>query len=148
MNEPEAARANLIRRHLRWGWWTLLVYLALGIALETLHGFKVAWYLDVGHETRRMLFTLAHAHGTVLALVHLAFVSTLRAIGPLPRSVHLASPCLAASSLLLPGGFFLGGLVVYGGSDPGPGIFLVPLGAATLLIGVLLAALAAHARSE
>jgi hypothetical protein len=41
--------------------------------------------------------------------------------------------------VLLPGGFFAGGLRVYGG-DPGPGIILAPIGATSLLIAVFLAA--------
>ena len=40
----------LSRHHLRFGWWSLLVFLSLGIALETLHGFKIGWYLDVANE--------------------------------------------------------------------------------------------------
>lgn len=59
-------------RNLRFGWWSLLVFLSLGGVLETLHGFKVGWYVDVGNETRRLMFTLAHAHGTLLALVNIA----------------------------------------------------------------------------
>ena len=55
----------------------------------------------------------------------------------MPRK--LASACLMAASLLLPGGFFLGGLVIYHG-DPGLGILLVPLGALMLFVSVLVAA--------
>ncbi len=36
MDEPTRAYS---RRHLRFGWWSLLVFLTLGIALESLHGF-------------------------------------------------------------------------------------------------------------
>ncbi|PYL06334.1 MAG: hypothetical protein DME34_09145, partial [Verrucomicrobia bacterium] len=57
-------------RNLRFGWWSLLVFLMIGAGLETLHGFKIGWYVDVGNETRRLMFTLAHAHGTALALVN------------------------------------------------------------------------------
>ena len=42
--------------------------------------------------------------------------------------------------MLLPGGFLLGGAVIYSG-DPGVGILLVPAGTVLLLTGVLLAAL-------
>lgn len=141
-------RLALIRRHLRIGWWTLLLWLVVGIALETMHGLKLAWYLNVGNEARRLLFTLAHAHGTLLALVHVAFACTLSLAGPIPadaavpRGTKLASTSLFAASILLPAGFLLGGVVIYGGSDPGPGIFLVPLGALALLIGVFAVALA------
>ena len=40
---------------------------------------------------------------------------------------------------MLPGGFFLGGLVIYAG-DPGIGILLVPVGAVLLLAAVFLIA--------
>lgn len=130
----------MISRHLRFGWWTLALFLSLGIFLESLHGFKVGWYLDVSQDTRRLMWTLAHTHGTLLGLVHMAFAFTLKHHAAAESGrLRVASPCLLASSLLLPGGFFLGGLVTYGG-DPGLGIFLVPLGAAALLIGVLLTA--------
>ena len=63
---------NYSIRHLRFGWWALTVYVCLGIVLETMHGFKIGWYLDVGNETRRLMFTLGHFHGTMLALVNVA----------------------------------------------------------------------------
>jgi hypothetical protein len=141
--------AKLTRRHLRIGWWSLLFWLTVGIALESMHGFKVGWYLAVGNETRRLLFTLAHAHGTAIALVHLGFAFTVAhcfapggASGVVARTARIASPCLTTAAILLPMGFLLGGVVVYGGSDPGPGIFLVPVGAIALLVGVLAAAIA------
>ena len=133
--------ADYTRRHLRFGWSTLVLFVVLGAVLETLHGFKVGWYLDVGNETRRLMWTLAHAHGTLLALVHIAFALTVR-VGPPadPRRRRLASSGLLLASLLLPGGFFLGGIVVHGG-DPGLGILLVPVGAVLLLGAALLTAL-------
>jgi hypothetical protein len=125
---------NSSDRTLRFGWWALLAYLTLGLGLEILHGLKVSWYLDVGYETRRLMFTLAHAHGTLLALVNIAAALTARAGSdrPLPA---FAARALAGATLLLPGGFFLGGLVTYGG-DPGLGIALVPIGALLLIAGV------------
>ena len=39
----------------------------------------------------------------------------------------------------MPGGFFLGGIVIYGG-DPGLAILLLPLGAALLVAAVALTA--------
>lgn len=138
--ESSAISEPLVRQHLRFGWWSLVVFIALGLLLETLHGFKIGWYLDVGLETRRLMLTLAHAHGTLLGLVHIAFASTLaRLPGKLGRR-RTASVCLKASSVLLPGGFLLGGLFIYGG-DPGLGIFLVPVGALLLLAAVVLVAL-------
>ncbi len=125
---------NFSHRHLRFGWWSLLVFLALGLLLETLHGFKLGWYLDAGAEMRRLMFTLAHAHGTLLALVNIAAGLTLRAVkdfAPKPSASH----ALLWGSVLLPAGFFLGGLVIHDG-DPGLGVLLVPLGALALLYGV------------
>jgi hypothetical protein len=128
------------RRHLRFGWWSLLVFATLGLVLETLHGFKVRAYLDVSNETRRLMWTLAHAHGTLLALIHVVFGLTIRSgldIGA--ANQRLASNSLLAASVLLPGGFFLGGVVFYSG-DPGLGVLLVPVGAALLLTAVFLIA--------
>jgi hypothetical protein len=125
---------NSADRHLRFGWWSLFAWLALGVIVEALHGFKLAWYLDVGNETRRLMLTLAHAHGTLLALVNIAAGLTARLI----KDFALARPASAAlwwAALLLPAGFFLGAFGVHGG-DPGLGILLVPVGALLLLFAV------------
>jgi hypothetical protein len=42
---------------------------------------------------------------------------------------------MMGASILMPAGFFLGGVVTYGG-DPGLGIFLLPIGAFLLFVGV------------
>src|SRR5436189_1936143 len=134
-----------VRRHLRFGWWSLLVFLTLGIVLEGLHAFKVGAYLNVSNSTRRLLWTLAHAHGTALGTVHIGFAFTANYLTHwATRARAFASGSLMAASILLPGGFFLGGLVIYSG-DPGLGILLVPLGAVFLLMAVLLCARAAQA---
>jgi len=135
----EALRTASLR-HLRLGWYALLLYLFLGLGLESLHGFKVGFYLNVSNETRRLMWTLAHAHGTLISLVQIAFGLTLRLL-PFwdPRRRDLAGKCLISANLLLPGGFFLGGLFLYGG-DPGLGVLLVPLGALSLLASVFLTA--------
>ena len=124
------------RRHVRFGWWSLLIFLTLGLVLEMLHGFKIGAYLDVSNATRRLMWTLAHAHGALLSLVHIIFGLCLRAMPELGEgNLSLASASLVGASLLLPGGFFLGGIAFYGG-DPGFGIALVPVGAAMLGIAV------------
>jgi hypothetical protein len=125
---------NTSDRHLRFGWWSLFGWLTLGFILETLHGFKLAWYLNVDVEMRRLMFTLAHAHGTLLALVNIAAGLTLRAVKgfELKRGASLA---LLWGSVVLPAGFLLGGLVIHDG-DPGLGVLLVPVGAFLLLYGV------------
>ena len=128
----------LSRRHLRAGWWALLGFLCMGVVLETLHGFKVGWYLDVASSTRRHMWTLAHAHGTLLAVVNLVFGATVQRLPQHARS-RLASHCLLVATVLLPGGFLLGGLFPFSG-DPGPGVLLVPVGAVFLALGVFLVA--------
>jgi peptidoglycan/LPS O-acetylase OafA/YrhL len=133
-------RDGLVDRHLRAGWRALLVFVPLGLILEALHGFKVRWYLDVSNETRRLMWTLAHAHGTLLALLNIAFAATL-ALRPArhPRRRALASACLLGATVALPAGFLLGGLVIHDG-DPGLGIVLVPAGGALLMAAVALTA--------
>jgi hypothetical protein len=128
------------RRHLRFGWWALLVFAALGLLLEALHGFKVAAYLDVSNDTRRLMWRLAHTHGTLLAAINILFALTLRSPGAAPvRAVSRISRLLIASTVILPGGFFLGGVVFYGG-DPGISVLLVPIGGVLLLAALFLIA--------
>ena len=143
-NESESIR-ELQLRHLRVGWSALLVFATLGTALELLHAFKVPWYLGVVSETRRLLFTLAHAHGTALALVNLALAATAPL---LPRRLpRAASSALVAGTLLVPGGFLLGGWFVHGG-DPGLGAVLIPPGALLVLIALVLVARASFGRGR
>ncbi len=112
----------------------------LGLALELFHGFKVRMYLDVSNETRRLMWTLAHAHGSLLGLVHVVLGLSLHSIPELgTRTLGILSSSLIGASILLPGGFFLGGITVYSG-DPGLGILVVPVGAALLMITVFLIA--------
>jgi len=125
---------NLSHRHLRYGWWSLFAFLALGVVLETLHGFKLGWYLDVNNEMRRLMFTLAHAHGALLALVNIVAGLTLRTVKEIAVSSR-ASSALIWGSVILPAGFFLGGIIVHDG-DPSLGVALVPVGALFLLYGV------------
>ena len=127
---------KLTSRHLHWGWWGLLFFLSMGIVLEALHGFKVGAYLDVGNETRRLMWTLAHAHGTLLSLIHVAFALSLPHLSrSAQQKAQRMSGSLIGASILMPGGFFLGGWVTYGG-DPGVGIFLLPIGAFLLFMSV------------
>jgi hypothetical protein len=141
-DEARAQRVlGLARAHLRFGWIALLVFATLGVVLEALHAFKSGAYLGVGNEMRRLMWTLAHAHGIGLSLLHVGFAATLR-IGfdaVSPRGT-LASQLLRWATLLLPGGFFLGGVAPYEG-DPGVGVWLAPVGAAVLWTAILLVAL-------
>ena len=136
LNDPTV----LTRGHLRLGWWALLIFLTLGLVLEAFHGFKVGAYLKVSNETRRLMWTLAHAHGTLLALVNIGFALTVRLLPEwAARERGIASVCLRGATLLMPAGFFLGGVFVYSG-DPGLGIVLVPIGGLMLFVAVFLTA--------
>jgi hypothetical protein len=128
--------SDYARRHLRVGWWALLVFATLGLVLESLQGFKIAAYLDVSNETRRLMWRLAHAHGTLLGAVNILFALTLKASAPatMPGLARI-SGTLVAATILLPIGFFVGGVVFYGG-DPGVGVLLVPVGAVLLLLAL------------
>lgn len=128
---------SLQRRHLLIGWSGLLVFLTLGILLEAFHGFKTGFYLDAPNSARRLMWTLCHAHGTLFSLVHIAFACSLGLLASVPqRTSRLVSWCLFGAVVVMPLGFFLGGLWVYGG-DPGIGILLVPVGALMLLCAVV-----------
>src|SRR5262249_8212354 len=101
-------------------------------------------YLDAVHRHRRDLWRLAHAHGTLFALIHIVFAIGLAQLGGwTDRTLRLASFLLIDGLLFVPLGFFLGGLD-HTEVDPGPGILLVPIGAICMLIGVILVALAAR----
>jgi len=139
-NDPPPEADTLTTRHLQFAWWSLVCFVVVGITLEALHAFKIGWYLEPPSQTRRLMWTLAHAHGTLLSLVHAAFAFTCFAMPARTRRRRAASPLLMAASVLLPGGFFLGGAFIWDG-DPGLGIWLVPPGALCLLVAVLLTAL-------
>ena len=136
---------TLASLNVRFGLWALLAYLALGIAIDAMHGFKVSWYLDF--ETRRLMWTLAHAHGVLTSVLAIGF-GVLLQLSAEPAPWHrVASACLLAAVVLLPGGFLLGGIYVYDG-DPGVGVLLAPLGGALLFAAVLVTALRYRPRRE
>ena len=145
MPDAPTTVVDYTRRHLRFGWWSLLVFLTLGFTLELLHGFKVGMYLDASNETRRLMWTLAHAHGSLLGLIHVLFGLSVRVVPEIgAESVRRISLSLIGASLLLPGGFFLGGVAFYSG-DPGLGIVVVPVGGVLLMTAVYLIARAGGA---
>lgn len=134
-HEPDAAR--IVARHWGWGWASLAAFALLGLVLESLHGFKLGAYLD--HETRRSMWRLAHAHGALLGLVHLAFAASSRARSRgRGQAEHEArvSAALCVASVCMPLGFVLGGLWFHG-ADPGLGIVLVPVGGVALIYACL-----------
>jgi hypothetical protein len=139
---PDAAALEaLARAHLRFGWIALLCFATLGALLEALHAWKSAAYLGVGNEVRRLMWTLAHAHGVGLSLLHMGFAATLKlGFRTLSRRAALAGQLLRWATVLLPGGFFLGGIAPYEG-DPGIGVVLAPLGVLALWLSLLFVAL-------
>jgi hypothetical protein len=138
--------SSLAYLNVKFGLWALLVYLTLGLALEGLHGFKVGWYLEF--ETRRLMWTLAHAHGVLLSVLTIGFGTLIQRGSDLAAGwQRAASACLIAAAVLLPGGFLLGGIYVYDG-DPGFGVLLSPVGGALLFTAVLLTAIHYRPRPE
>ena len=129
----------LIRRHLAFGWWSLTVFTALGLLLEAGHGLKLGWYLDVSNATRRLSFTLGHAHGTLLGVLNLAFAFSLRHAKLSAVAAARASFALRAVTVLLPLGFLVGGVAFYAG-DPGFAIVLVPPSGALLVVALAMIA--------
>jgi hypothetical protein len=89
------------------------------------------------------MWTLAHAHGTLLALVNLAFAGAVSFMPDWPAARRaIASKSLIAATIMLPLGFFLGGVSIYSG-DPGLGFLLIPPGGILLLIAAFITAMAA-----
>ncbi len=139
-SDAAAVAAAVSALHFRVGWWCLLGFVSLGLVLEALHGFKIGLYLDVSNETRRHLWTLGHAHGTLLSILNVVFAATVRSMpGWDAARRRLASRCLLGALLLLPAGFLLGGVTLHGG-DPGLGVLLTPPGGLLLVAAILLTA--------
>ena len=135
---PPDAEA-LARRHLSFGWWSIAIFTTFGLVLEAAHGLKLGWYLDVSSATRRLSFTLGHAHGTLLGLANVAFAVSVPRIKLEGASAARASFALRAASVLMPLGFILGGASFYAG-DPGIGIALVPPSALLLVYALVVIA--------
>jgi hypothetical protein len=119
--------------NLRAGLWALFGFTALGLVLEAMHGFKLGFYLDVGNETRRLLWRLAHAHGALLGLLNICYALSERAWPKLDDPP--AGRALLAALLLMPTGFFLGGAFARAG-DPGASVGLAAAGGLALLFGL------------
>jgi hypothetical protein len=128
MRSIPAETSALVRQ----GWISLAAWLALGILIEGLIGFRIPALLD--DPVRRDMFRLAHAHGTLLNLV--LIVAAICARLELIRLRPIDSLGLRSAVILLPLGFLLGGLWHFK-DDPGLGIFLVPVGALLLLATAL-----------
>jgi len=125
------------------GWISVAAWMTFGLLLEGLLGYKTpAYLLD---DTRRELFRQAHAHGTILGLVLLAAALSGQQfqLTP-PRAAWIA---LRLGAVVLPFGFLLAGIWHYE-SDPGLGIWLVPLSALLVIFAAVAFALAARGQSR
>ena len=125
VSPPPYSGAILIRQ----GWISLAIWIAFGILIEGFSAFRSPAYLD--DAVRRDMFRLAHAHGTLLNLVLLAAAICARL--DLIRLGRMTSFGLSSAVVLLPAGFLLAGLWHFK-DEPGPAIFLVPVGAVLLLV--------------
>ncbi len=129
--KTDSQTVTLTQRHRIFGWTSLLIWLLFGTTLEMLHGFKVGGFLL--DEIRREFWSLAHFHGVAFGIVSLIYVRWAEADELTESQRKLASKLLIAGSVLMPVGFFLGGLVHFEG-DPGIGVFLSPIGAILILL--------------
>jgi hypothetical protein len=134
MSDDQRPRENAaLRPTLRTGWLLLAVSLPFGVTLEALHGFKVQAYL--ASATRREMWRLAHAHGTLLGLLCLVFTALAERYVAEPVRQTVARQ-IALGATLMPLGFFLGGILNSEG-DPSLGIVLVPAGALLLVLALV-----------
>jgi hypothetical protein len=134
MNSNSQTRALL-----RQGWISLAIWIAFGILVEGLIGYRIPALLD--DLIRREMFRLAHAHGTLLSIVLIVAAICVRL--DLIQVGRFAALGLRMAAVVLPVGFFLGG-VWHFRDDPGVGIFLVPIGALALLTAAVSIALTAR----
>lgn len=116
----------------RFGWTALLGWALFGLALEAMHGWKVGPYLD--DAVARELLVLAHAHGVGLSIVVLAFGE---AGVPLfgEEGDGGASLLLRAGALLVPAAFALSA-IDHPEGDPNLLVWLVPIGAVAIVLGL------------
>lgn len=138
-SEPSVAPIASLR-HLKIGWWMLVTFVSLGMLLEVMHGFKVDLYLSVERSGTRTVWTLAHAVGAILGLVHIAYAASLFMLPDGKASgVPLTSGCLNCASILLPAALITAGLVPSENTVPLGYLLAVP-GLFFLLLSLLMMA--------
>ena len=115
------------------GWTLVTVSLAGGLLLESFHLVKLPSYMDV--HLRRELWTLAHAHGTLLGAITVLFALSTERLLPDPAARAGAARLVTWGAVLVPLGF-LGGGVANAEGDPSLAILLVPAGGLLLLLGL------------
>ncbi|MFN0111589.1 MAG: hypothetical protein ACKVZH_22230 [Blastocatellia bacterium] len=120
---------------LQQGWISVAAWMAVGLLLEGLLGYKAPGYLN--DPQRRELFQLAHTHGTLLGVVLIVAALTATRFGTPPRLAQLA---LRVGAVMMPVGFLLAG-AWHPEGDPGLAIWLVPPGALLVIFGAVAMAL-------
>jgi hypothetical protein len=138
MKASEAADGGAERIMSVQGWASIALWMTVGLFLEGLIGYKSPPYL--GDSVRRELFRLAHAHGALLGVLLVVASLTVRA--RIARVSRAAAFALRTGSVLMPVGFFFGG-VWHPEGDPGLAIWLVPPGALLVIFGSISIALSA-----
>ncbi|MFO0974375.1 MAG: hypothetical protein U1A27_13185 [Phycisphaerae bacterium] len=123
------------------GWLGIAFWMAVGLLLEGLLGYKSPTY--VADTQRRELFRLAHAHGALLNLL-LVGAGLCGRYAKLPRAAGLS---LRIGAILMPVGFLLAG-VWHSEGDPGVAILLVPAGALLVIFGSVSIAIAWRRRAD
>jgi len=136
---PSTQADALVQRHLAFGWWSIALFTTFGLLLEAAHGLKLGWYLDADNATRRLSFTLGHAHGTLLGFANVAFALSFKHARLGTTAASRASLALRAATVMMPLGFIAGGFGFYAG-DPGIAIALVPPGALLLVVATVIVA--------
>ncbi|MBX3293770.1 MAG: hypothetical protein KF881_12860 [Acidobacteria bacterium] len=126
---------------LKQAWVSIAVWMTLGLLLEGLLAFRSPAYLQ--DEVRREMFRLAHSHGGVLNLLLLGTAFYIRIYSP--KFPNIAMLALRIGVILMPVGFLLGGIWHYD-SDPGPAVFLAPLGGLMIIFGVVSVAVSAFSK--
>jgi len=127
---------------LRQGWISIACWMAIGLLLEGLLGYKTPVYLE--DSVRRELFRLAHSHGTLFGVVLIAAALTAHRCGLPPTMAQLA---LRIGAVMMPVGFLLAG-IWHSESDPGIAIWLVPPGALLVIFGAVAMALSIKKNSS
>ena len=117
------------------GWAGIAIWMAVGLFLEGLLGYKTPSYLF--DQQRRELFRLAHSHGVLLNLLLIGAALCSRYL-TLPRAANLS---LRVGSVLMPLGFLAAG-IWHPEGDPGLAIWIVPVGALLLIFGTVTTAMA------
>jgi len=107
----------------------ICLWIFFGLLLDSFMGMKQLFYLS--DPVRREMWRLAHTHGTLMTLVFLAYVH-FRGIA---KKLH--ENMMFIGALLMPVGFFLGGILTTE-IDPFVGVFLVPIGGLLFVLGMLL----------